>query len=83
MSEESTKLDALTGQMTDLRVLVATVAGDTKAILGRIDAHDRARVDHEQRIRSLEQWRWLVTGAAAVGGGAVGAALSAALKLGG
>jgi hypothetical protein len=82
VTEDGSKLDAMAGQMTDLRVLVATVAGDTRAILGRLDAHDGARLDHEQRIRSLEQWRWLVTGAASVGGGLIGAALSSALQLG-
>jgi hypothetical protein len=31
---------------------------------------------HEGRITALERWRWLLTGAAAVAGGGVGAAVS-------
>lgn len=49
-----TKIDALASQLADLRVLLAQVAGDTRAILARLDAIDRSVADHEQRIRDLE-----------------------------
>jgi hypothetical protein len=34
------------------------------------------RDDHEKRIRSLEQWKWLATGIAAAAGSGIGAAAS-------
>lgn len=52
--DDTTKLDALTQQITDLRVAVADVAGDVKAVLGRLKDHDRTSQDHETRIRTLE-----------------------------
>lgn len=96
MSDEA-KLDTLVTALADVRVAISDVAGDTKAILGRLDAHDDARrdhearlrtlegyktADHEQRITSLERWRWVLTGAAAAAGGGVGAGITAALKIG-
>jgi hypothetical protein len=53
-ASEDGKLDALGAQVADLRVLVATVAGDTRAILGRLDHHDTVHRDHEDRLRELE-----------------------------
>ncbi|WP_183407728.1 hypothetical protein [Nocardioides marmoriginsengisoli] len=44
---------------------------DTK--LDLILANDR---DHETRIRRLERWIWLATGAAAAGGGVGGGLLA-------
>lgn len=38
------------------------------------EQHTDKLADHEIRLRGLERWRWLVTGIAAAGGGAVGAA---------
>lgn len=49
------KLDALSGQLTDVRVALAVVAADTRAILGRLQDVDRRAEDHETRVRALEQ----------------------------
>ena len=38
------------------------------------EQHEKQLADHESRLRGLERWRWLITGIAAAGGGAVGAA---------
>lgn len=40
-------------------------------VLGRVD-------DHEPRLRKLERWMWLVSGAAGVAGGYVGQLLPVA-----
>lgn len=89
MPPQDDKLDGLAAAVSDLRVVVAGVAGDARAILQRLEAQDRTDRDHEDRIRVieshgtkdhgprlsvLERWRWLVTGgAAALGGGSGGA----------
>jgi len=65
----------------EILVQLATIAGDVRAVLGRLDRHDQGYADHESRLRSLEQWRWVATGLAAAGGGVVGTALSSALQL--
>jgi predicted thioesterase len=77
------KLDALGTQVTDLRVLMAGVAGDTRTILGRLDAQDGRGQDHEARLREIERhgtatherrivavelWRNRLIGAAAAAG---------------
>ena len=82
MSDDS-QLDAIAGQIGDVRVALSDVAGDVRAVLGRLKDHDRTDADHEARLRvveaygckdhgdriaRLERWRWLMTGAAAVAG---------------
>ena len=69
----------MAGALADVRVLLAEVRGDTSAILGRLKDHDRRSEDHEARIRSLERWRWLMTGAA-FAAGAGGAELTRLLQ---
>ena len=49
------KLDALSGQLTDVRILLAGVSADTRAILSRLQDVDRRAEDHEARLRLLEQ----------------------------
>lgn len=41
--------------------------------------HVEKLADHEVRLRGLERWRWLMTGIAAAGGGAIGAAATTLL----
>ena len=47
--------DHLAAAVADMRVILATVAGDVKAILGRLDAQAQVQADHETRIRVVEQ----------------------------
>ena len=60
----STKLDSLADRMEPR-------AADVEARL-RVLEGDRPDPSHEARLSKLEQWRWLITGAAAAGGGAAG-----------
>jgi hypothetical protein len=59
---------------------------DTAVILARIETKlDTALTevaDHEQRLRRLERALWVATGAAAAGGGSIGALVVSALGLG-
>lgn len=43
------------------------------------EQHAEKLADHETRLRGLERWRWLMTGIAAAGGGAIGAAATTLL----
>jgi len=43
------KLQPLHDRVSNLKDVVAKLEGDYKALLARIDAHDRAMSDHEQR----------------------------------
>ena len=65
----STKLDALAERMEPR-------AADVEARLRVLEA-DRPDHSHEARISKLEQWGWLLTGAAIAGGGAAGWVTSA------
>ena len=47
--------DQINAALTDMRVMLATVAGDVRAILGRLDAQGLVQADHERRIRQVEQ----------------------------
>ena len=60
------KLDRIAAQLTDLRVGVETMAGDLRAGLARLDSHDRRASDVEDRLRSLERWRWSLPSASLV-----------------
>lgn len=60
----TTKLDNLADRMEPR-------ASDVEARLRVLEA-DRPDPSHEARISKLEQWRWLLTGAAVAGGGAAG-----------
>jgi hypothetical protein len=88
------KLDALAGQVTELRVLRAGTAGDVRTVLGRLDTQDGRHADHEARLRELERhgtgthearlilvesWRNRVLGATAVAS-VVGGGIGAALS---
>lgn len=55
--EGNTKLDAIVGQMFDLRLVLAQVAGDVRLVLTRVDAHGADIAEHEMRIRELEAFR--------------------------
>lgn len=65
----STKLDALADKMEPR-------AADVEARLRVLEA-DKPDPTHETRIAKLEQWRWLITGAALAGGGIMGGVVSA------
>ena len=54
MPPQDDKLDALAGAVGDLRVGIANIAGDTRAILARLDSQDTAVRDHEGRLRTIE-----------------------------
>ncbi|MET7989858.1 hypothetical protein ABZU76_03005 [Amycolatopsis sp. NPDC005232] len=51
----------------------------TAKLVDKIDVVEKRDTDHEARIRSLEQWRWTMTGITAViswGGAAIVAAIT-------
>lgn len=48
------KLDTLGTQMTGVLVSLAGISGDVKAVLGRMDAYEGSKADHEARIRAVE-----------------------------
>lgn len=48
------QVGALASKVTELLVQGATTAGDVRAILGRMDGHDRTERDHEVRLREIE-----------------------------
>lgn len=54
MTESGDKLDALAGQMTGVLVSLAGIGGDVKAVLGRMDAYEGSKADHEARLRAVE-----------------------------
>jgi uncharacterized protein involved in exopolysaccharide biosynthesis len=58
----------------DLRDLAVTVA----RIESKLDRVLEDAADHEDRVRALERWRWIVVGAA-LGTGAAAGGISSAL----
>lgn len=46
--------DQINSALTEMRVMLATVAGDVRAILGRLDAQGQVQADHERRLRHVE-----------------------------
>lgn len=72
----STKLDALADQMKAGGASRAGLDRDIEARLRVLEA-DKPDPTHEPRISKLEQWRWLITGAALAGGGVMGGIVSA------
>lgn len=66
----------LSTQLSDQRVMLATMAGDIKSVLSRQDQFDKQRDDHEQRIRRLEKMVWIMAAVGTAGGGAAGSAVT-------
>ena len=62
--------------LADLRVELAEVKGDVKAILRQNVDGEKVHDDHEQRLRRLERWMFLLTGAAATLGSSAGVVVS-------
>lgn len=60
----------------ELHQLAVTVA----RMEGKLDAIITANTDHEARLRSLERWRWLMTGGASLIGGGAGAAIASLFR---
>lgn len=58
------KLDVLVTTTTDTRLAVATLHGEVRTAMTRLDAHDAARADFEARIRALERRSWALPSAA-------------------
>ncbi len=67
MPDEARRID---DRLADLRELVVKIDVKLETLTG-------AKDDHERRIRAIEQWRWVVTGAALVLGGTAGGLVSA------
>lgn len=49
------KLDKIVETTTDIRLAVATLAGEVRNANDRIDAQERIRTDFESRIRAIER----------------------------
>lgn len=64
--ENGQKLDNIQETITELRVSVATLSGDVRAALGRLDGHDAVMADVERRIRTLEHRSYAIPGIGAV-----------------
>ncbi|MEV8610119.1 hypothetical protein AB0383_19705 [Amycolatopsis sp. NPDC051373] len=58
---------------------VLATKGLTSKLVDKLEVVEKRDTDHEARIRSLEQWRWTMTGVTAViswGGAAIVAAIT-------
>lgn len=58
---------------------VLATKGLTAKLVDKIEVVEKRDTDHEARLRSLEQWRWTMTGVTAViswGGAAIVAAIT-------
>lgn len=60
---DSEKLDRLIEQGADTRMAVATLAVEVRMTAVRLDGHEAARVDFEQRLRALERRSYAIPGA--------------------
>jgi hypothetical protein len=49
------KLDRIGDAVTDVRLAVATLGGDVRATLQRLDGHDNVSDDVEKRLRVIER----------------------------
>jgi hypothetical protein len=58
------KLDLISQTVTDTRLAVATLHGEVRTSMTRLDSHDAARADFEARIRTLERRSWALPSAA-------------------
>jgi hypothetical protein len=54
------RLDRLTESVTDLKVTVAALAGDVRALLGRVDERDRALERLADRVTGVERRVWAI-----------------------
>jgi uncharacterized protein YlxW (UPF0749 family) len=64
------KLDRIVETTTDIRLAVATLAGEVRNANGRIDEHERSRTDVEVRLRAVERRLYALPSLAAVLGAA-------------
>lgn len=64
--------------LAEIKSTIATVTTKLDMLIQRIDP---TLMDHEKRIRSLEQWRWRVAGGAALAGGILGGGIAGVLQL--
>lgn len=55
VDQNSAKLDRIGDAVTDVRLAVATLGGDVRATLQRLDGHDTVSDDVEKRLRVLER----------------------------
>ena len=62
--------------LADLRVELAEVKGDVKAILGQNVDGEKVHDDHEKRLRRLEHWMFSLTAVAATLGSSAGVVVS-------
>ena len=67
---------AISAQLTDLRVAMARVETAIGGIVETNKGGDEVHKDHEQRLRRLERWMFLLTGAAATLGSSAGVVVS-------
>lgn len=77
---QSKKLDEISTQLVDVRVTLAGLAAEVKAANAAAAVRDTQHADHELRLRALERFRWLLVGAGALGGGAIGSVVAAVMK---
>jgi hypothetical protein len=58
------KLDRIGDAVTDVRLAVATLGGDVRATLQRLDGHDNVAGDVEKRLRVIERRLYAIPGIA-------------------
>lgn len=64
--QNGVKLDRIGDAVTDVRLAVATLGGDVRATLQRLDVHDNVQSDVEKRLRVLERRSYAIPGIATV-----------------
>lgn len=74
-------VDGINAQLGDIKAELQAIRRDIKEHpmncpqLPLVKAQGIDLKEHESRIRCLEKWRWVMTGAAAAAGGAIGSLL--------
>lgn len=65
--------------LKDVFVMVTKLVGQQEAIHQRNQAADQLHLDHEQRIRMLERWRYALPASFVVGLGSIALAVASML----
>lgn len=69
----------MTSETTTILTAIARLEVKVDGLVGENTKADQLHLDHEQRIRRLERWMFILTGIAAAGGSAAGTIVSRAI----